>query len=126
MNNKGFTLIELLVVIAILGILMGAVIVGINPTKRMEEATEAAAKQNVAQVAPAMEACITKNLGSEAACNTWTELYNGGFVKAAAAPSGIVVGTGCVSSPEAGTDHCKYMTASGQVVCGTTACTAGT
>lgn len=116
-GGGGFTLVELLVVIAILGILMGAVIVGINPTARINEATEAAAKQNVAQVAPAMEACITKNLGSESACDTWGELNSGGFVKSATAPSGVTVGAGCVSAAEASSQYCKYTTVSGQVVC---------
>ncbi len=127
MNNKGFTLIELLVVIAILGILMGVVIVGINPTARLNEATEAQAKANTQQIATAMEACITKNLGAEASCNTWAKLLAGNFVKAATAPAGVVIGTGCVSAAEASSQYCKYETTTGVTACNVaTACTAGT
>ena len=53
--KKGFTLIELLVVIAIIGVMMAAVIVAINPTKRLQEARDSNKKQTVAQLATAVE-----------------------------------------------------------------------
>lgn len=117
MKNRGFTLIELLVVIAILGILMGVVIVGINPTARLNEATEAQAKANTQQIATAMEACITKNLGSTAACDTWAELVSGAFVKATSAPAGLSMSAGCVAFLEASSQYCKYSSTTGVTLC---------
>lgn len=37
-NQKSFTLIELLIVIAIIAIIAGAVLVAINPAKRLAQA----------------------------------------------------------------------------------------
>jgi len=79
--ESGFTLIELLVTIAVIGVMMGAVIVAINPAKRLADARDADGKQRVASVALAMEACFTKNLGSYANCDSITELVNGGYLK---------------------------------------------
>lgn len=60
MNKKGFTLIELLVTIAIIGVLAGVVLVAINPATRMAEARDAGKKNDVGQVATAMEAYFTR------------------------------------------------------------------
>lgn len=60
MNKKGFTLVELLVVIAIVGVLAGVVMVAINPATRMAEARDAGKKNDVGQVATAMEAYYTR------------------------------------------------------------------
>jgi len=47
MNKKGFTLIELLVVIGILGILMGVVVVAVNPARQFAQARNAQRWSNV-------------------------------------------------------------------------------
>lgn len=74
MNKKGFTLIELLVVIAIIGVMMGAVIVAINPAKRLADARDSDGKTRVNAVASAMEACYTVNVGTYVPCDTSGEL----------------------------------------------------
>lgn len=51
---KGFTLIELLVVIALLGILAAAVLVAINPGKRMAQSRDAIRRQDVNNIANAL------------------------------------------------------------------------
>ena len=51
---NGFTLIELLVVIAILGILAAAIIVAINPNKRLAQARDAQRKNDVSAIANAL------------------------------------------------------------------------
>lgn len=58
-RNKGFTLIELLVVIAVLGVLAAGVIVAINPLKRMQQANDAKIRNDVGQIATAMQAYFT-------------------------------------------------------------------
>ncbi|MCL5004071.1 MAG: type II secretion system GspH family protein [Patescibacteria group bacterium] len=56
---RGFTLIEMLVTIAIIVIVSGALIVGINPTKRLQDAQDARAKQDVRAIASAVESCMS-------------------------------------------------------------------
>lgn len=56
---KGFTLIELLIVIAILGILAAAVLVAVNPAKRQRQARDSARKNDVGQLATALQAYYT-------------------------------------------------------------------
>lgn len=51
---KGFTLIELLIVIAILGILAAAVLVAINPGKRMAEARDTQRKNDIGAITNAL------------------------------------------------------------------------
>ena len=55
----GFTLIELLIVIAILGILAAAVLVAVNPAKRQRQARDAARKNDIGQMATALQAYYT-------------------------------------------------------------------
>ncbi len=62
--KKGFTLIELLVVIAVLGILASVVLVAINPSERIKEANDSGAKNDVSQVATALESFFTNNTGT--------------------------------------------------------------
>ena len=59
-DKRGFTLIELLVVIAVVGVLAGIVMVAINPATRLAEARDAGKKNDVGQVATAMEAYFTR------------------------------------------------------------------
>lgn len=73
-RQRGFTLIELLVTIAIIGIMMGAVIVAINPATRLADARDANGKTRVATTASAMEACYTVNEGSYANCDSMVKL----------------------------------------------------
>jgi len=55
----GFTLIELLIVIAILGILAAAVLVAVNPAKRQRQARDSARKNDIGQMATALQAYYT-------------------------------------------------------------------
>lgn len=57
--DRGFTLIEMLVTIAIIAIVSGVVIVGINPAKRIADAQDSRARQDVRAVASAIEACLS-------------------------------------------------------------------
>lgn len=98
-GNKGFTLIELLVTIAVIGVMMGAVIVAINPAARLRDARDSDGKGKIAGTASAMEACFTKNLGSYASCDTVAELVSGGYLKQ---DPGSVLPTGCT------VDKCCY------------------
>lgn len=59
----GFTLIELLIVIAILGVLAAAVVVAINPAKRMGDARNAQRKTDLGQMANAIEANVVSHGG---------------------------------------------------------------
>lgn len=56
---SGFTLIEMLVTIAIIAIVSGVVIVGINPAKRIQDAQDSKARQDVRSTASAVEACLS-------------------------------------------------------------------
>ena len=56
---KGFTLIELLIVIAIMGILAAAILVAINPGKRMAQARDAQRKQDIAAISNALAGYYT-------------------------------------------------------------------
>ncbi len=94
MNRKGFTLIELLVVIAIIGVMMGAVIVAINPAKRLADARDSEVKTKVNAVASAMEACYTVNVGSYANCDTIAKLVPN-YLKQD--PTGVAP-TGCTAT----------------------------
>lgn len=116
-RTSGFTLIEILVVMAIIFVLMGSLFVGINPTARINEAKEARAKTDVAQLSSSLEACITKNEGDETQCDTWSDLYAGSFVKLATQPALITISAGCVAESEAEGLYCQYRTSLGQIVC---------
>ncbi len=69
----GFTLIELLVVIAIIGILMGMVVVIIDPATILKRSRQGVAKANVARVCEAMIACYTAQNDMED-CDTTDEI----------------------------------------------------
>lgn len=78
--QKGFTLIELLVVIAVLGILASVVLVAINPGERINEANDAGKKNDVGQVAVALESYFTNNNGTYTGATSST-LVSGGYLK---------------------------------------------
>lgn len=61
LSSKGFTLIELLIVIAVLGILAAGVLVAINPVKRVSQANDATLKNDIGQIATAMQAYFTSS-----------------------------------------------------------------
>lgn len=63
--SKGFTLIELLVVIAILGVLAAGVVVAINPAKRIKQANDAKIKNDIDQIATAMQSYFTTSTYQE-------------------------------------------------------------
>lgn len=69
---KGFTLIELLIVIAILGILAAAVLVAINPAKRLRQARDAKRKQDINAITNALIGynTLTGNYPSENVCDS--------------------------------------------------------
>lgn len=54
--SKAFTLIELLVVIAVLGVLAAGVLTAINPLRRIQQANDARRKNDIGQIAQAMQA----------------------------------------------------------------------
>lgn len=57
--KKGFTLIELLIVIAVLGILAAVTVTAINPVRRLNQANDSKVKNDVGEIAGAMEAYFT-------------------------------------------------------------------
>src|SRR3990167_10336739 len=69
--NKGFTLIELLIVIAIVGILAAAILVAINPGKRMAQARDAQRKNDISAIANALIGyyALIGNYTGENACD---------------------------------------------------------
>ncbi len=69
MNNKGFTLVELLVVIAVIGVLMGIVVVVLNPAQILIRSRQGICKANVGRVCEASAACYVA-MGSVASCDT--------------------------------------------------------
>jgi len=70
--NKGFTLIELLIVIAIVGILAAAILVAINPGKRMAQARDAQRKNDISAIANALIGyyALIGNYPGENACDS--------------------------------------------------------
>src|SRR5579871_2708400 len=63
-NEKGFTLIELLVVIGILAVLMGIVLVAINPSRQFNQANDAGRANSVRQILNAIGAFAADHKGA--------------------------------------------------------------
>ncbi|HSW97418.1 MAG TPA: type II secretion system protein [Candidatus Saccharimonadales bacterium] len=63
-NQKGFTLIELLVVIGILAVLMGIVLVAINPSRQFNQANDARRANDARQLLNAIGAYAADNKGT--------------------------------------------------------------
>ena len=59
MNRKGFTLIELLIVIAIIGFLMAAILVAVDPVKRIKQSRNS---HRWAEVNATLSAILTKQV----------------------------------------------------------------
>jgi prepilin-type N-terminal cleavage/methylation domain-containing protein len=60
-NNKGFTLIELMIVVAIISVLVGLVVVAINPVKMLGEAKDGRARSDLNQVKAALQLYHNEN-----------------------------------------------------------------
>lgn len=60
-SQKGFTLIELLVVIAVLGVLAAAVVVAIDPVKKINSAKDSNIKNDISSISNAMQAYYTNS-----------------------------------------------------------------
>ena len=67
-NLKSFTLIELLVVIAILGILSAAILVAINPTKRLQQARDTQRKNDFGVIARSIQGYMVEHQGLVPLC----------------------------------------------------------
>lgn len=78
--KPAFTLIELLVTIAIIGVLAAAVLVAINPGKRMAQARDAQRKQDISVIANALAGYYTLLLEypGERRCDTSRGWSGGG------------------------------------------------
>ena len=63
-RNRAFTLIELLVVIGILAVLMGIVLVAINPNRQFKQANDAKRNNDVRQILNAVGNYIADNKGT--------------------------------------------------------------
>ena len=99
----GFTLVELLVVIAIIGVLMGIVVVVLNPAQILVRSRQGVCKGNVARVCEASAACYVA-MSSAASCDTAAKvgatLPSTPCVVSITATTGVVTGTqdSCVYS----------------------------
>jgi len=110
--KKGFTLIELLVVIAIISVMMSAVIVSVNPSKRIAEAKDSNRLNHMNQIVSALEAYRLRNgqypaISADACCDGWDQgpcngsgtfidlLRTTGFLKIVPVDPTTTTGTGC-------------------------------
>ena len=91
-NSKGFTLIELLVVIAILGIIMAAVVAGIDPIDKIRAANDAKVQADIGALGTAFEANAVFGLGVYAA-NQAALITSGDLKITLTPPTGYCGGT---------------------------------
>jgi len=82
-SSKGFTLIELLIVIAILGIMATAVLVAINPTKKIDQSRDSNIKSDIAQISTGLQTFYTTKgtVGTAYYPLTLAELVTAGELK---------------------------------------------
>lgn len=64
MEKKGFALIELLVVVGILGVIIGAIIVAVNPLKQFAQANNAKRRADLMNIMNAISQNIVDNNGT--------------------------------------------------------------
>ncbi len=85
MKSKGFTLIELLVVIAIMVILMGIVLVAVNPGRQYQLARDAKRQSDVNAILNALNQYQVdhdgniRGVGTVSTCPTMTNIGTGGL-----------------------------------------------
>lgn len=124
-SSFGFTLIEMLVTIAVIAIVSGVAIVGIDPAKRIRDAQDSRARQDVRGVASAVEAClsyVTPPPGNVANAFTDCNSPAGLTTNAPGAPFSRTIpslvtisGSGPICVKETGVSTWYYSTATGQV-----------
>ena len=89
-SEKGFTLIELLVVIGILAILMGIVLIAINPARQFDQANNTDRENAVTQILNAVGQYEADNHGTLPAANIPTAPAAAGAIGAGAACTAAV------------------------------------
>jgi prepilin-type N-terminal cleavage/methylation domain-containing protein len=72
-NKKGFTLLEVLLVIALIGILIGTILVSVNPNRQLGQARNLTRKSDITTIYNALEYHSVKNRG--VILNTITTSY---------------------------------------------------
>jgi prepilin-type N-terminal cleavage/methylation domain-containing protein len=86
--KKGFTLVELLVVIAIIGIIVVAVVVALNPAKRISDAQDAALRAQVSSIGFGMNLCMSHVIVATGTQNGYAGCNTSALLTAAATPGG--------------------------------------
>lgn len=117
-KSKGFTLIELLIVISILALLIGIVILLINPTNTLNRARTAAVKSYTVKACGAIQVCnVNSATGACVDANAASGTAPSPVVKGAVSSSSIAANIPLISSP-ATTCDITCDTASGQLTVG--------
>ena len=130
----GFSVIELVVTIALVAIISAAVIVGIAPAKRISDARDSKARQDVHEVASSVETCLaytdpTTGAGNLAdycgvSANLTSSLQGGPYIRGGLPPDLVVSFSGstvCVWETVE-TSTWKDSSNVGQVELGTESC----
>jgi len=63
-KNKGFTLLEILLVITLIGILIGILLVSVNPNRQLAQARNLSRKSHITDIHTALEAHSIRNSGT--------------------------------------------------------------